>query len=236
MSFRIGVVSLLVSACGLTSQTQKGREVDLHAENHEREASERRRQLAGPSDIEPFLVAYAGTDAARRELIAREVDLLESDGCPAALALLARMQTQIVGDRGRPLRVEAAVRRTELLVSDCRDDQAAVEAGRVAVRESESSQWMDDAHWVLGRACEQAGRLDEALASYEWIVKTRSDAFPFGSNDSRFLDDAWLAKGLLLEKLGRYGEAKRALEDLLDARDTHLAQKAEQALARMRDQ
>jgi tetratricopeptide (TPR) repeat protein len=232
---RGALLTVLAGACGLTSQTQKGREADVQAENYELEASERRRVLADPNDIEPFLIAYAGTDAARRELISREVDLRDTEGCPAALAFLERVRQGIHDDRGRSLRGEAAVRRAELLLTDCRDAQAAIAAGQVAVRDAENTQWMDDAYWVLGRACEQAGRLDDALASYHWIVQTRSDAFPFGSNDSLFLDNAWLAEGLVLEKLGRYREARDTLEDLLDARDTRLKPKAEQALARMKD-
>lgn len=231
---RVVLLALLGSACGLTGQTQKGREADLRAESYELEASERRRVLARTDDSEPFILAYAGTDAARRELIAHQVDVQDREGCAAALAYLERMRQGIGGDRGKPLRIEAAVRRAELLLTDCPDPRAAVRAGEVAVHDAEGTQWMDDAHWVLGRAAEAAGLLEEALASYHWIVRTRSDAFPFGSNDSLFLDDAWLAEGLLLEKLGRYDEARDALENLLEARDTRLKPKAEEALARMK--
>ncbi len=228
------LLALLAGGCGLTQQTQRGREADLRAESHELEASERRRVLASPDDIEPFLIAYAGTDAARRELIARQVDLQDTQGCAAAASFLQRIEEGVTAEQGKPLALEANVRRAELLLGEeCNDPQAAVDAARLAVGRAQKTQWADDADWVMGRACEKAGKNDEALAAYGRIVKTMSSAIPFGSNDSLFLDDAWLAKGLLLEKLGRYGEARDTLRDLLDARDTHLRPKAMQALDRM---
>ena len=231
----VGLPLILVAACGLTGQTQKGRETDLRAENLEQEAAFRRKAISDPNEIEPFVLAYAGTDAARRALVARQADLQDAEGCPATLAFLKRVEDGATNDQGTALRIEAAVRRAELLLRECRDDSGAVEAARAATTLAVKTQWLDDANWILGRACEQAGKLDEALAAYDKIVRSRSDAFPFGSNDSLFLDDAWLAKGLLLEKLGRYGEARDALEALLDASDTHLKPKVEQALARMKD-
>ena len=225
---------LSASACGLTAETQKGRATDLRAENLEAEAAFRRKTIASPAESDVFVTMYAGTDAARRELIARQADLLAAEGCDATLSFLKGVEERSTSEAGKSLRIEAAVRRAELLLKDCQNDPAAVEAARVADELAVATQWQDDASWVLGRACEQAGRLDDALAAYDRIVRMRSDAFPFGSNDSRFLDDAWLAKGLLLEKLGRYREARDALEGLLEARDTHLRPRAEEALARMK--
>lgn len=229
----IALLALLASACGVTQQTQRGRESDLRAENHELEASERRRVLANPDDIEPFVVQYAGTDAARRELNARQVDLQDTQGCAATSSFLLRIAEGVTTEAGRELAAEASVRRAELLLKDCDDPQGAVDAARAAITRSEKTFWADDADWVMGRACEKVGNNDEALAAYDRIVKTMSSAIPFGSNDSVFLDDAWLAKGLLLEKLGRYREARDTLRDLLDARDTHLRAKAMAAIDRM---
>ena len=233
---RFGLVALLLAgACGLTGETQKGRAADLRAENLEQEAAFQRKTLEGPAEIESFILAYAGTDAARRALIARQADIQDAAGCPETAAFLERIERGSTSEAGKVLRIEAAVRRAELLLKDCHDVAGSVEAARKAERLAVKTPWEDDAYWVLGRACEQANMLEEALAAYDRIVQSRSDAFPFGSNDSLFLDDAWLAKGLLLERLGRHAEARDSLEGLLDARDTHLRPKAEEALARMKN-
>lgn len=203
-----------------------GKTDDDEARARELEARAARKLVTTSAENEAFIAAYAETDAARRALVAQLAD----SPCPDKLGLLSRLEN--VGDAW--LRADIAVRRAELLFGECRDDAHSLDAARHAVDVAAKTQWRDDAAWIHGRAAERAGRADEALAAYHSIIETRSDAIPFGSNDSLFLDDAWLAHGLLLEKLGRYDEARKSFRGLIDARqESRLRDDAERAIARM---
>lgn len=233
---RCAPLLLWACACGLFGQSRAGREADVRAEDREQEAYGRRETLTNDDEIEPFIVTYAGTDAARRAMVARSVDLQDASGCPAVNEFLERLGAAITEPRGRELGAEVRVRRAELWLGDCHDDERAADAAWDATVAAKDTPWLDDAWWAYGRALERVGRFDEALEAYDRIVRSRSDAWIFGSNDSLFLDDAWLAKGLLLERMGRFAEARKTLEDLLEARDTHLRSKAEEAVARLRNE
>ncbi len=180
------------------------------------------------AELEQVVIQYAETDAARRALTARLADI---DDCRGQVAVLDAVEPKVAAKISV---ADIAVRRANLLLKDCNDPKAALDAARHADAVAVGTHYLDDAVFVHAKAAEATGTNDEALDAYARIIATESGAWPFGSNDSLFLDDAWMAHGLLLEKLGRYNEATKSLKDLIATRpESRFHDDADRAIARM---